>query len=149
MSDLVIIVLFSMISILYLYSTHEIKKRTELEIERLKSEKLDPKILELLLKDKSFENINKLLDDIIEKYVNDYTILVLSKDTNNYLNSSQIEDIEEYVTGSVLKNISSSVIYLLGLIYKLNTEKEISSFIKVRCKIYLIGFISQYNSIEK
>ena len=146
MSDPIFIILFLAISIMYIYSTFEIKKRYTLEIEKIKTEKPDPKLLELLTKEKSFENINKVLDDLIEKVVNDYTLLALSRDNDNYLNSKQIETMENYVVESVKRNMSKTLIQLLGLIYKIDTDKDLHEVVKLKCKSYLIGFVSQYNA---
>jgi hypothetical protein len=101
----------------------------------------------LLSTDNCVEKIDNILDIKIKAAADMYNILILSTDENQYINTTQIDEMSNYIEETVFRNFTSSMRIITGLIYDVSSDKKIKDIIKVRTKIYMINFVMEYNKL--
>lgn len=101
----------------------------------------------LLSTENCVEKIDNILDIKIKAAADMYNILILSTDENQYINTTQIDEMSNYIEETVFRNFTTSMRIITGLIYDVSTDKKIKDIIKVRTKIYMINFVMEYNKL--
>lgn len=101
----------------------------------------------LLSTENCVEKIDNILDIKIKAAADMYNILILSTDENQYINTTQIDEMSNYIEETVFRNFTSSMRIITGLIYDVSSDKKIKDIIKVRTKIYMINFVMEYNKL--
>lgn len=147
MSNIISIILLLTTTVVMIVN-YMINKRAMEEIDRLKSTNIDhTNDINILLGDKAVDNINALLDKLISEAADKYKILVIKDEL--YITSKQIDEMTTYVTAMVNKNMTSSVLAALKLIYKIDNKKDLKDVLDLRIKIYMIGYALDHNSSNK
>lgn len=147
MSNIISIILLLTTTVVMIVN-YMINKRAMEEIDRLKSANIDhTNDINILLGDKAVDNINALLDKLISEAADKYKILVIKDEL--YITSKQIDEMTTYVTAMVNKNMTSSVLAALKLIYKIDNKKDLKDVLDLRIKIYMIGYALDHNSSNK
>ena len=103
--------------------------------------------LEYLLQDNVHDKIYALIDSLIDDALDNYQILELSKNEAQYINEQESTKMEAYINQSLEKNMSEDMIRLIGLIYDIQYPGEEMDIVRVRIKLKLINFISEYNDL--
>ena len=101
----------------------------------------------LLSTDNCTEKIDNILDSRIKSAADMYHILILSTDENQYITSTQIQEMSNYIEETVYRNFTQSMKIIIGMIYDVSTNEKIKEIIKVRTKIYMINFVMNYNKL--
>jgi hypothetical protein len=101
----------------------------------------------LLSTENCVEKIDNILDIKIKAAADMYNILILSTDENQYINTTQIDEMSNYIEETVFRNFTTSMRIITGLIYDVSSDKKIKDIIKVRTKIYMINFVMEYNKL--
>lgn len=147
MSNIISIILLLTTTVVMIVN-YMINKRAMEEIDRLKSTNIDhTNDINILLGDKAVDKINALLDKLISEAADKYKILVIKDEL--YITSKQIDEMTTYVTAMVNKNMTSSVLAALKLIYKIDNKKDLKDVLDLRIKIYMIGYALDHNSSNK
>ena len=147
MSNIISIILLLTTTVVMIVN-YMINKRAMEEIDRLKSTNIDhTNDINILLGDKAVDKINTLLDKLISEAADKYKILVIKDEL--YITSKQIDEMTTYVTAMVNKNMTSSVLAALKLIYKIDNKKDLKDVLDLRIKIYMIGYALDHNSSNK
>ena len=101
-------------------------------------------IINIVLKDDSFENVNQLIDSLINDAITMYYILsgVVEE---SYITQKTAVEIQAYVSGMVKKNMTDAVLSTIKLFYKVDTEKELDDLLNLRIKLHLISEVTKQN----
>jgi uncharacterized protein YbcI len=101
--------------------------------------------LHILLEDKSIEKINSVIDSYIDEIANTYILMILATDDRQYINTEEQEKMLKYIRYTSLKNLSQDMKDLIGIVYKVESNKDIEEYINLKCKVYMINFIVDFN----
>lgn len=133
-----------------------IKNKQKNKEEEIIEKDLDPKLVEVLLKENTIETIDKLIDQCIKDAGDIYNIMILSPNqlvngNSSYITEKEQQEMSEYIYQNLMKTrINSTLKKIIGYTYKVDTEEELESVIRLRIKLYMLNFINQYNAlIEK
>jgi hypothetical protein len=108
-----------------------------------KQEVSDSKI-KIILEDDSFDKVNQLIDSLINDAITMYYILngVVEE---SYITEKTTKEIQNYVFGTVKKNMTNGVLATIGLFYKIDKEEDLDELLKLRIKLHLISEITKQN----
>jgi uncharacterized membrane protein required for colicin V production len=102
--------------------------------------------LKMLLEDKSIEKINAVLDNLISTSAKTYMILnVTIEGKEKYITTEESEEMMTYIKASVLKNMTRDVRDLLGMIYKVDTDKDLNDLLTLKIKLYVLATMVNNN----
>jgi hypothetical protein len=102
--------------------------------------------LKMLLEDKSIEKINAVLDSLISNSAKTYMILnVTIEGKEKYITTEESEEMIAYIKASVLKNMTRDVRDLLGMIYKVDTDKDLNNLLSLKIKLYVLATMVNNN----
>lgn len=102
------------------------------------------KELDLVLQDDIYERIIGLIDSFIRVAIDSYLGLQ-AFDSEYYLDSETMKEMQQYVTASVIRNITDPVRDAIALVYKYDTDERLMELIKLRIKIALIIIKTENN----
>lgn len=102
--------------------------------------------LKMLLEDKSIEKIVAVLDTLISNSAKTYMILnVTIEGKEKYITIEESEEMVAYIKASVLKNMTRDVRDLLGMIYKVDTDKDLNDLLTLKIKLYVLATMVNNN----
>jgi hypothetical protein len=101
--------------------------------------------LKILLQKDTIANIENILDDLIQKAIDNYVIFTVGFDPEKYYNSKEADIIMKYVKETIMLNMTPAVRESLGLIYIVDTDKQLSDLLDVKIKIHVIAFLNNKN----
>jgi hypothetical protein len=110
------------------------------------NEKLN-KVNKIILEDKYIDRVNLLMDDFIKQASEVYQIMHLSKNTGQYLKSTDAEHMKRYIYASVKNNMTKDVVNAIKSIYVINSESDLDKILDLRINLYMINFLRQYNDV--
>lgn len=91
-----------------------------------------------------YRSVLNLIDDFIDEALNTYFKLEALEE-DHYITREESANISKYILASISKNMTPSVIYSLGLVYNVNTDEELTKFLKLRIKLRMIDLIVNVN----
>ena len=133
-------------SLIFLDNKKERKNQLQ-EIPTLIKQPKDIESMRLILQEDYFKKVVEMFDSFISLAGENYLVFVLSSNSNHYLTEKETEQMMSYIFGMVKKNITDEVKDVLSTIYNINSDEDIDEFLNIRIKLYIIGFIKQYNAM--
>lgn len=114
-------------------------------VKKEKRVKSDVDKIKILLEDKALEKIDDVIDGLIKAAVDRYMVLNVNFNTEAYLNDDSIKELTLYTFGSVKKNMTPTVIGLIGLINDISTEEKLDEYLELKIKMYLLAVVVKTN----
>lgn len=100
--------------------------------------------IKILIEKDSIENINIFFDNLIREYITRYKILNGFTD-ESYVTTDMMNELNRYVSGSIMRNMTPSIRSTLGLIYNVSTDKALKETIDIRVKLNVIAEVIDQN----
>lgn len=120
------------------------KKENQVPIE-IPTKNIDS--VRLILQDDYYQKVIALIDSFINTAGENYLVFALSSNSNHYLTEKETEQMMNYIFGMVKKNITQEVKDAISTVYNIESEDNIDELLNIRIKLYIIGFITQYNAM--
>lgn len=142
--------LCAMITIAFLHSTgiftlFSTKNKKKEDKKETKSDELVQYLFSLKEGDIGiYQSILNLIDEFIDEALNTYFKLEVMEEYH-YITKEESANISKYILASISKNMTPSVIHSLGLVYNINTDEELTKFLKLRIKLRMIDLIVNVN----
>lgn len=91
-----------------------------------------------------YRSVLNMIDNFIDEALNTYFKLEAPEE-DHYITREESTNISKYLLASVSKNMTPSVIHTLSLVYNINTDEELTKFLKLRIKLRMIDLIVNVN----
>lgn len=101
--------------------------------------------VKILLEDKSLEKIDDVVDGLIKNAVDIYMVLNVNFNTDAYLNDDSIKELTQYAFGMVKRNMTPSVMELIGLTNDISTEEKLNEYLNLKIKMYILAVVVKTN----
>jgi len=85
------------------------------------------------------------IDKCIETAADNYTVMMLSQNTVQYLNDEDIERMRRYIMGTVNLNITDATMEMISWTHDVSSYDKLEALLDLRIKIFLVGFVADYN----
>lgn len=91
-----------------------------------------------------YRSILNLIDEFIDEALNTYFKLEAMEE-DHYITREESTNISKYILASISKNMTPNIIHSLKLVYNVNTDEELTKFLKLRIKLRMIDLIVNVN----
>ena len=126
--------------LLQFYIKPIIKRSLDIKEMKLKNDKYE------LFNTINTDTVNEILDNYVDKYIHRYVLYKFIANKIEYINKEDMEAMIKNVTKNILLDISELYVYYIGLITAIDSQVDLTSWVKNKVTNKCIEFVASYNS---
>lgn len=91
-----------------------------------------------------YTNVLRLVDSFIDEALETY-LKIQAYPPDHYITSEEAKTISSYVLASVAKNMTPSVVNIISSVYVINSDQDLTDFLKLRIKLRIVDVMVNVN----